>query len=81
MLVSLEFSESYERKIQQEMLVHERYWNHSRQQCTLKSHFLLVDFILFYPNFGLRELVFPWYLLRTQIVVIFAYSAAIFLLS
>ena len=35
------------------------------QHFTLKLHFLLDNFILFWTNFILRELVFPWYLLHT----------------
>ena len=36
-----------------------------RRQCKLNYNFLLVNFILCYPNFRLRELVFPWYFLNT----------------
>ena len=35
------------------------------RHCTLESHLLLVNFILFQPNFRIIELVFPWYLLHT----------------
>ena len=37
----------------------------SIRQCTRKSRLMLVDVILFNPNFRLRELVFTWYFLHT----------------
>ena len=37
----------------------------SGRHCTHKSKLPLVNFILFWTNFILKEIVFPWYFLRT----------------
>ena len=37
----------------------------SIRYCTLNSQLLLVNFYFFYPNFRLRQIIFPWYFLPT----------------